>query len=90
MYIFRSINEIVNTIATAKALLTELFEKRNLTCFRYSDALSLLKDDENTHFRRSDFIGVIKDECVPDWAKEKLEALNSSETEDISMGGMQQ
>ena len=47
MYIFRSINEIVNTIATAKALLTELFEKRNLTCFRYSDALSLLKDDEN-------------------------------------------
>ena len=49
-----------------------------------------LKDDEHTHFRRSDFIGVIKDECVPDWAKEKLEALNSSETEDISMGGMQQ
>ena len=49
-----------------------------------------LKDDEHTHFRRSDFIGVIKDECVPDWAKEKLEALNSSESEDISIGGMQQ
>lgn len=31
-----------------------------------------LKDDEYAHFRRSDFIGVIKDECIPEWAQEKL------------------
>ena len=47
MYIFRSIQEIINTVATAKGLLTEMFEKRKILSFRYSDALSLLKDDEN-------------------------------------------
>lgn len=47
MYIFRSINEIINTIAASRVLLTELFEKRSLASFRYSDALALLKDDEN-------------------------------------------
>ena len=47
MYIFRSIQEIINTVAAAKGLLTEMFEKRKILSFRYSDALSLLKDDEN-------------------------------------------
>ena len=47
MYIFRSINEIINTVAAARGLLTEMFEKRKILSFRYSDALALLKDDEN-------------------------------------------
>lgn len=47
MYIFRSIHEIINTVAAARGLLTELFEKRKILSFRYSDALALLKDDEN-------------------------------------------
>ena len=36
-----------------------------------------LKDDEYARFRRSDFIGVIKDECIPKWAQEKLQAMQS-------------
>lgn len=47
MYIFRSIHEIINTVAVARGLLTEMFEKRKILSFRYSDALALLKDDEN-------------------------------------------
>lgn len=47
MYIFRSIHEIINTVAAARGLLTEMFEKRKILSFRYSGALALLKDDEN-------------------------------------------
>ena len=47
MYIFRSIHEIINTVAAARGLLTEMFEKRKILSFRYSDALALLKDEEN-------------------------------------------
>lgn len=47
MYIFRSIHEIINTVAAARGLLTEMFEKRKILSFRYSDAQALLKDDEN-------------------------------------------
>lgn len=47
MYIFRSIHEIINNVAAARGLLTEMFEKRKILSFRYSDALALLKDDEN-------------------------------------------
>lgn len=47
MYIFRSIHEIINTIFVAKGLLAEMFEKRKILSFRYSDALALLKEDEN-------------------------------------------
>ena len=58
---------------------------------------AFLKDGEETSFTRSDFIGVIKDEFIPDWAKEKLDELqnpNGEETEsisdeDISIGGIQ-
>lgn len=47
MYIFRSIHEIINTVNAARILLTEMFEKRKASDFRYADALALLKDDEN-------------------------------------------
>ncbi len=49
-----------------------------------------LKDDEHTHFRRSDFIGVIKDECIPEWAQEKLQAMQEpSEENGIKMEGVE-
>jgi len=38
-----------------------------------------LFDGEETRWNRSQFIGVIKDEYVPDWAKQKLEEMKSSE-----------
>lgn len=47
MYIFRSIHEIVTTVNAARVLLTEMFEKRKTINFKYSEALALLKDDEN-------------------------------------------
>ncbi len=36
-----------------------------------------LYDGEQTHLSRSDFIGILKEECLPQWAKEKLEALEA-------------
>ena len=50
-----------------------------------------LKDGENTSFNRSNFLGVIKDECIPEWAAEKLAELeppDEDESEGITMGGM--
>lgn len=47
MYIFRSIHEIVTTVNAARVLLTEMFEKRKTINVKYSEALALLKDDEN-------------------------------------------
>ena len=34
-----------------------------------------LGDGEHTRWNRTDFIGVLKDEFLPEWAKEKLEQL---------------
>lgn len=31
-----------------------------------------LKDGEETNYERQDFLGVLKDERMPDWAREKL------------------
>lgn len=47
MYVFRSIHEIINTISAARGLLSEMFERRKTLSFRYTDALTLLKGDEN-------------------------------------------
>lgn len=40
-----------------------------------------LKDGEETHFYRQDFLGVIKDEALPDWAKENLAKFSNTETQ---------
>ena len=44
--------------------------------------------DQITFFNRSDFIGVLSAEYLPDWAKEKLEAMKMPEMEEISSEGM--
>lgn len=40
-----------------------------------------LSDGEQTHFNRSDFVGIIADEHIPQWAKEKLEQINEQKNE---------
>lgn len=49
-----------------------------------------LGDGEMTRWNRTDFIGVLKEEFLPDWAKEKLMELKGQEQRDVShmMGGM--
>lgn len=52
-----------------------------------------LKDGEKTHYYRSDFLGAIKEEHLPDWAREKLDTImgheqQENETEGMTMGGM--
>ena len=48
-----------------------------------------LKDGEETHFQRNDFIGILKMEYLPEWAKEKLNELQQPEKIDgMTMGGM--
>ncbi len=48
-----------------------------------------LKDGENTHFYRQDFLGVLKDEYLPEWAAEKLAEMqpsNENQENDMTMG----
>lgn len=40
-----------------------------------------LSDGEQTHFNRSDFVGIIADEHIPQWAKEKLEQISEQKNE---------
>ena len=50
-----------------------------------------LNDGEKTHYQRSDIIGILKDEYLPEWAREKLDelaSLNEDESEGMTMGGM--
>lgn len=47
MYIFCSIQDIISSVYNARELLVQMFEKRKLLSFRYSEALGFLKEDEN-------------------------------------------
>ncbi len=47
-----------------------------------------LEDGEIERFTRPDFIGPIKDEFLPDWAKEQLERLRESQEQEIDPGTM--
>ena len=47
-----------------------------------------LKDDEFTHFRRQNFFGVIDEQYLPEWAKEKLAEYQTQGNEDVGMGGL--
>ena len=46
-----------------------------------------LKDDEHCRWNREDFIGILKDEFVPNWAKEKLD-ISEDAAEPAEDGGM--
>lgn len=48
-----------------------------------------LNDGEKTHFNRADFVGVIKDSEMPEWAREKLEEINATDQEQNSGMSMQ-
>ncbi len=41
--------------------------------------VTCLYDGERARFSRSDFIGPIKDECLPDWAKDQLEKMKAGQ-----------
>ena len=47
-----------------------------------------LADGEETRWDRADFLGVVKDEFLPDWAREKLEAIQAQRQSGPTMGGM--
>ena len=48
-----------------------------------------LSDGETARWNREDFIGVLDDKFLPDWAREKLEELMTQEQTDApTMGGM--
>lgn len=38
-----------------------------------------LNDGEKTHFYRSDFIGIVSNEYIPEWAKEEMEQIQSQQ-----------
>ena len=38
-----------------------------------------LGDGETTRWNRSEFLGIIRDECLPDWAAEKLAELRQNQ-----------
>lgn len=52
-----------------------------------------LKDGEQTIYSRSEVLGILKDEYLPDWAREKLDELyppdeGETESQGITMGGI--
>ena len=47
-----------------------------------------LGDGEQTRWNRSDFTGVLDEQYLPDWAREKLEELQAPKQSGPVMGGM--
>ena len=47
-----------------------------------------LGDGEMTRWNRSEFVGILKDECLPDWAAEKLAQLRQEQHKEPSMNEM--
>lgn len=47
-----------------------------------------LGDGEMTRWNRSEFVGILKDECLPDWAAEKLAQLRQAAAQSPAMNEM--
>ena len=45
----------------------------------HSVLCTCLGDGETTRWNRSEFVGIIRDECLPDWAAEKLAELRQNQ-----------
>ena len=45
-----------------------------------------LIDDDRNRWSRHQVLGVLKDEYLPDWAKQKLEEMKAEQTNDINLG----
>ncbi len=48
-----------------------------------------LGDGEKARWDRADFIGVLDEQYLPQWAKEKLEELQAPENDSPAMGGVE-
>jgi hypothetical protein len=48
-----------------------------------------LADGETVRWNRHDFTGVLKDELLPNWARERLAELQEQKQENSGMGGME-
>ena len=47
-----------------------------------------LGDGETTRWNRHEFIGVLDEKCLPDWAREKLMELTAPRQEEPAAGEM--
>ena len=45
-----------------------------------------LSDGEKSQFYREDFVGIIADEHIPEWARERLSELNCEQENSPKMG----
>ena len=43
-----------------------------------------LNDGEKTHFDRSDFVGIISNEYIPEWAEEKMEQIQAQQEQETA------
>ena len=66
---------------TASAVLLAGAIGRSIRC-------TCLGDGEETRWNRTDFIGVLKEECLPQWAAEALSKLTEGKEQSHTQGGM--